>query len=101
MIEDYIPFGYANKISRTDLEILTGTSDRINRRSIAEALEERNVVIANVDGGYFRPTESEVDRLMLNNYIRKESARAYSCISKCRRLNKILQINGQMEMFNE
>lgn len=58
-IEEYIPFGKENAISRKDLAALTGLGDRTMRRKIARA--RRNHPILNLqDGeGYYRPTIAE------------------------------------------
>ena len=58
-IENYIPFGYKNRISRETLEALTRQGDRTNRERIAEALQERRVLIVNIDNAYFRPDGSQ------------------------------------------
>lgn len=74
-IEDHIPYGYRNKIDRISLEIRTGYSDRQNRQMIEEAMLERNVKIANVGGGYFRPDGSPEDELKWKEYCFKELKR--------------------------
>jgi len=54
-IENYIPFGKSNAISRTSLCSVVGLSDRIIRSRIEEA-RRRGIIIINTQNGrgYFR-----------------------------------------------
>ena len=48
LIENYIPFGYANRISREKLSADTHMSDRKNRKLMEEALLYRDTLIINI-----------------------------------------------------
>lgn len=91
MIEKYIPKGYRNRISRRDLETLTRKSDRINRREMETALLERNVLIVNIDNGYFIPDGSPEDMLKARAYYRRETARTSSCSRRCKAIKRCLE----------
>ena len=73
MIEDYIPAGYENRITRADLRIRTGKRDRVIRDEISEAVE-RGVMIASLDGGYFRWRDSRDDPYFMA-YMKAEDRR--------------------------
>lgn len=97
-IEDYIPFGYKNKIDRVSLEIRTNQSDRVNRNLMAKALLERDVVIINIDNAYFRPDGSAEDNLKLRAYYNRECKRTSSCSKRCRILKKHLPQEPRNEL---
>lgn len=73
MIEDYIPLGYENRITRIGLKIATGKNDRAIRDEISEAAE-RGVMIASLDGGYFRWRDSRDDPYFMA-YMKAEDRR--------------------------
>lgn len=75
-IADFIPVGKENAISRNQLVISTGLSDRIVRDMIA--LERRNTAILNLQNGagYYIPSASE--KADLKRYIKQEESRAKS-----------------------
>ena len=73
VIEDYIPKGYANRISRPQLQIITGLKDRVIRREIEEA-RDRGVFIISADGGYFLYKDAK-DDAHAQAYIMKEERR--------------------------
>lgn len=80
-IEDYIPIGYENRVSREFLAAQLGATDREIRKAIAEAQEP----IINVGGGYFLPGDNEKDQLCKRIYIRKELARIKTLNNKLRK----------------
>ncbi len=86
MIEEYIPEGYENRISRWELKEILHKADRSNRQEIEDALY-RGVLIASCDGGYFRERD-EKDTLPILEYIAKEKSRARSQIKKVKMLEK-------------
>lgn len=105
LIEDYIPFGYANRLSRDYLKALTGKSDRINRVEMKEALLERNVLIVNIDNGYFRPDGSDGDRLKAKAYVRREDKRKSTFIKASIKMHRCLRDDdaedtGQMSLMD-
>lgn len=78
-IIDYIPVGNQNPITRKELCILTGLSDRQVREHISQA--RRNTPIINLqDGdGYFIPNkENRADMELLRDFVRQEEARLKS-----------------------
>ena len=58
LIENYIPFGYANRISRQKLVSDTNMSDRKIRQELEDALLLRGTLVINIDNGYFQPDGS-------------------------------------------
>lgn len=97
-IENYIPFGYKNRISRETLEALTRQGDRTNRERIAEALQERKILIVNIDNAYFRPDGSPGDTLKAEAYYRRECARTGSCKKRCDAIRECLKPKKQDEL---
>ena len=57
-ISDFIPIGSGNSISRKDLASLTGLSDRSLRLTIHRERRRGCQILANSDGGYYRPEDS-------------------------------------------
>ena len=76
MTIDMIPVGRENAISRNELCIMTGMTDRQMRKAIHEL--RRNYCILNVqDGnGYFRPTVQEAP--LVRRFVLQERSRALS-----------------------
>lgn len=97
-IENYIPFGYKNRISRETLEALTHQGDRTNRERMAEALYERHILIVNIDNAYFRPDGSPGDTLKAEAYYRRECARTGSCKKRCEAIRECLRPKKQDEL---
>lgn len=75
-IIDYIPFGRENAVTRTQLRIVTGLTDRKIRDLIADA--RRDTVILNMqDGkGYFQPNPDEIN--LVQAFEKQEEARLKS-----------------------
>ena len=70
MVEEYIPKGYENRVSREYLNTVLHIKDRVIRRDIATSDE---VIIH--DDGYFIP-EGPEDLEHIEHYILRETARA-------------------------
>ena len=102
LIENYIPFGYANRISREKLVADTRLSDRKIRREMEEALLHRDTLIINIDNGYFRPDGSLEDRQKAKAYLFREMARTSSCSKRCKAIRRCLtpkaDNTGQMSL---
>lgn len=81
LIENYIPFGYANRISREKLVADTRLSDRKIRKELEEALLQRDTLIINIDNGYFRPDGSLADRQKVKAYLFREQTRPVAVAS--------------------
>lgn len=78
-IEDYVPTGHENAVSREFLEKQIGASDRMIRRAISES----SAPIINVGGGYFIPDMNDpVDVVDLRGYVLQEQARVKSLQDK-------------------
>lgn len=84
MIENYIPSGYENRVSRLQLKIMSGLPDRLIRDQIAEA-QERGVMIASVSGGYFQYRD-ERDDPYYRSYLKQERSRSQTLSKKNRAL---------------
>ena len=102
LIENYIPFGYANRISREKLVADTRLSDRKIRREMEEALLHRDTLIINIDNGYFRPDGSLEDRQKAKAYLFREMSRTSSCSKRCKAIRRCLtpkaDNTGQMSL---
>lgn len=101
LIENYIPFGYANRISREKLSADTHMSDRKNRKLMEEALLYRDTLIINIDNGYFRPDGSLGDRQKAKAYLYREQMRTSSCSKRCKAIRQCLtpkEDTGQMSL---
>ena len=73
-IEDYIPEGRANAISREELVLRTGLPDRQVRKMI-ETARETGCIINLQDGeGYYIPTKEE--RIDVQTWYRAQRSRA-------------------------
>lgn len=97
-IENYIPFGYKNRISRETLEALTRQGDRTNRERMAEALYERHILIVNIDNAYFRPDGSQEDAVKAEAYYRRECTRTGSCKKRCEAIRECMRPKMQDEL---
>ena len=88
-IEEYIPFGQKNAISRKRLSGMTGLPDRQNRKMIEIA--RRTVPIINLqDGnGYFRPLPEE--RNLVFQWIVQENNRAKQSLVNLKGAKKFLR----------
>lgn len=109
LIEEYIPAGYDNRVSREFLHQILHVPDRTVRKWIEEA-RARGVLIASCNGGYFRYLDERDDFYFLaymrhedqrfktqshNNRLRREAwARIHPEAKK-----KDRQIPGQMSLF--
>lgn len=89
MIEDYIPAGYHNRVSRSYLQEILHIPDRAIRRQIEEAAE-RGILIASADGGYFQ-RENELDDPYIMGYIAQERKRFTTQSHKLKLLRHAMQ----------
>lgn len=102
LIENYIPFGYENRISREKLSADTHMSDRKIRKLMEESLLYRDTLIINIDNGYFRPDGSLGDRQKAKAYLYREQMRTSSCSKRCKAIRQCLtpkaDDTGQMSL---
>lgn len=89
MIEDYIPHGYNNRVSRPYLQEILHIPDRMIRMQIADAAE-RGVLIASLDGGYFQ-RQDEKDDPYIEAYIAQERKRFTTQSHKLKLLRHAMQ----------
>lgn len=82
-IENFIPQGKENAISRTALCIRTGRCDRENRRFIQEARDRGIPIVAGASGGYYIADNALEIKRIQNDY----RHRAYKMLETARRLN--------------
>lgn len=82
-IENFIPKGKENAISRTALCIRTGRCDRENRYLIQEARDRGIPIVASKGGGYYIADNAIEVRAIQNDY----RHRAYKMLETARRLN--------------
>ena len=72
-IENYIPVGRENKISRRSLVICTGLPDRSVRRLISDARMQGIPIVGDPAGGYYiAETEADINLLLGELYSRIE-----------------------------
>ena len=81
-IENYIPQGRENKISRKSLVMCTGLPDRSVRRLISEARMRGIAIVGDPVGGYYRAeTEADVNLLLGELYSRiKKLGKCYAAV---------------------
>ena len=106
-IEDYIPKGFHNRVSRDHLHQILHIPDREVRESIADA-QNRGILIASYDGGYFQ-RKDENDDPYITAYLGMENRRFKSMSHKNKKLREAWrvfhplddgkQIAGQMSLF--
>lgn len=77
-IEDYIPAGRDNKISRQSLVQCTGLSDRVVRAYISEARARGQAIVGDPEGGYYI-AETDADMRILLGELMSRMKKLYSC----------------------
>jgi len=89
-IENYIPKGRDNKISRESLVLCTGLTDRNVRRLISEARADGYAIVGDPNGGYYMAeTEADYDLLLGELMSRaKKLIDCYKQIYVCKQLKK-------------
>lgn len=92
LIENFIPEGNENAISRIELRLLTNKNDRTVREMIAEAVNVRKVPIVNVGNGYFIVRAgNEEDRMCAREYLAMETNRCMEIQRKLRSIHTALR----------
>lgn len=77
-IENYIPVGRENKISRESLRACTGLPDRSVRRLISDAREHGIPIVGDPTGGYYM-AETEEDIKLLLGELRSRMTKLFKC----------------------
>lgn len=75
-IVDYIPTGKNNAVTRTQLRIMTGMSDRKIRDAIADARRKVPIINDQSGRGYYIPTAEELPEA--RSFLEQEKSRAKS-----------------------
>ena len=88
-IEQYIPFGKENAVTREYLSAATGLKDRKVRMLIALARREHPILNLSDGKGYYRPTVEEY--LEAKQFYNQETARAKSIFWSLHGLKKWLR----------
>lgn len=91
-IENYIPTGRENKISRQSLCMCTGLTDRVMREYISEARSRGKAIVGDPAGGYYM-AETEADIRLLMNELMSRMMKLYGCydavVKEARALGRI------------
>lgn len=82
-IENYIPIGRENKISRESLRACTGLPDRSVRRLISDAREHGIPIVGDPTGGYYM-AESEGDVRLLLSELNSRIGKLAKCVKAIR-----------------
>lgn len=82
-IENYIPVGRENKISRQSLALCTGLPDRSVRRLISEARMRGVPIVGDPSGGYYM-AETEEDVMLLLGELRSRIIKLSHCAGAVR-----------------
>lgn len=83
LIENYIPAGRDNKISRQSLSICTGLPDRTVRRLISDARMRGVAIVGDPAGGYYM-AETEDDVMLLLGELRSRIIKLSHCAGAVR-----------------
>ena len=96
-IIDYIPVGHKNAVTRKQLVILTGLSDRKIRNMIQEECNREHPILNMQDGkGYFQPAYDEMHLVRL--YRVQENHRTLTNRKKVSEIDKYLKCqNNELE----
>lgn len=78
MIENYIPLGRENAISRKSLCTCTGLTDRVVREYISEARARGQAIVGDPNGGYYM-AETEADICLLMGELMSRMMKLYKC----------------------
>ena len=94
-IENYIPFGKENAVSRKQLVNVTGFTDRKVRYLISKARREHPIINLSDGSGYYRPTIEEY--MEAKHFYKQERCRALSILwslSGIKKWIRSVDING-------
>ena len=91
-IEDYIPFGKENAVSRNYLVTVTGFTDRKVRYLISKARREHPIINLSDGTGYYRPTIEEY--IEAKHFYKQERCRALSILWSLAGIKKWLKDVG-------
>jgi hypothetical protein len=91
-IEEYIPFGRENAVTRQVLCALTGLSDRKVRKLIEDARREGCIICNDQDGaGYYQTADLDE----IESQYRQQRSRALSILSQQKHMRRLLKAAGR------
>lgn len=91
-IEQYIPFGRENAITREGLRLATGKPDRKIREEIEQARREGHIIINDQSGiGYYRTDDLDE----IGRQYRQNKRRALSILSQQKHMRRRLKAAGR------
>jgi len=88
-IINFIPFGKANAIPRSELSNFTGLGDRKVRRLISRARKEYVIRSLENGDGYYRPAAEDYPEL--RRFIKREESRAKSVFISLKRAKALCE----------
>ena len=88
---DMIPYGRENAVTREQLCVLTGMTDRIMRKALHELRRDYCIINLQNGRGYFRPVET--DGPLVKRFLKQERARALSSLWASRGAKEWLKEN--------
>lgn len=91
---DMIPVGRENAVSRAQLCIKTGMTDRQMRREIHQLRRDHCILNVQDGNGYFRPTEK--DAALVRRFVLQEKSRALSGLWASKGAKEWLKERGNM-----
>ncbi len=92
-IVKYIPYGKENAISRDDLAIKIGCSDRIMRDLISKARKKTVIINIQNGSGYYRPTEDDMEDVL--KYKHQEENRATEVFGNLQPVREFIRKYGK------
>lgn len=88
-IINYIPYGKENAVSRFQLSLMTGKSDRKVRKEISRTREEHVILSLENGNGYYQPTADDYPEL--RKYLNREESRAKSVFASLRKARALCE----------
>lgn len=88
-IINYIPHGKENAVSRFQLVLMTGKSDRKVRKEISRTREEHVILSLENGSGYYQPTADDYPEL--RKYLNREESRAKSVFASLRKARALCE----------
>lgn len=92
-IVKYIPYGRENAISRDNLAIKVGCSDRIMRDLISKARKKTVIINIQNGSGYYRPTENDMEDVL--KYKHQEENRATEVFDNLQPVREFIRKYGK------
>lgn len=88
-ITSFIPVGQENAISRQELQLRTGQSDRVNRKQIEKArIRGIRIISSSGSKGYYIARDDREWRSFLGEHLRRANSEIDLCTREIARLNQ-------------